>query len=475
MLDKDFDKIFKDKLKQVQSFNNKEVDWKHLSMTLKQRRFASLRSDWYKYSSAAVILLLILFSAYLYIKLERSESALKAVKKVLNKKEPENVDKQISKLGEKTIINKKVLSNKETENTKNTVEKTISLKKTKKDIIKTEPISKNRLTVSSTKLLSIKTANNSSKPIAQKKPKVLPTNKTVRKWSIPTPKNITVSKKYPDNTMSGSNSPTIKKSAISEHKSNMTFQKKKRKIKKVAKLPKYRNSIDYVMTPVNANAFEALEADENWINNERFIIPKPRSYNVGITIGGGISPFEFASDTSEIVSGGYQTGVRGEISYGNFRIYGETEYLRTTAFSDEGINNLRVPPFEPPGENLTLQSVWSTQDFMEFGLGIRYVFTSDSSPAAPYIGSSFRSQVSLKQKYKYIYVDPQGEEIPDKERRETRNVFTPYTVNLNAGVEFDIARDFTLQVEGFYNMKFKNYENLLPDMLGLKVVFLYNI
>lgn len=209
--------------------------------------------------------------------------------------------------------------------------------------------------------------------------------------------------------------------------------------------------------------------DEKTEMNDWYYLFLPEGYHLGLTGAKSVLAREIVSKSDKVLEGGWSAGLRGEMVFNdNLRLYSDVDYLKTSLVSHT-INESDIPEVPLPSEMLVLQSVAISRSYLEYSLGLKYVLYNARKRFAPYAGAAFKAHSGLRQKYDYVYESgsPDVSNYATSLKTEDKK-FQINTVNLQMGMEYNIARDFLLQVEGFYNAPIKKEAAQVPNLFGLK-------
>lgn len=485
MLDKDFDKLFGEKLGETQSFQTASEDWEQLLPMLEQHKVRVI--PYRVYLIAATVAMLLLANAYTLYRLDSSESQLQDIRANLSEQ-----SEQLAAVQKASII----ANNVAVETSQTSANATLT---------PVPVVRKNRTIVenvqTSTNPQAIAVAN---KPVPKKKPFVFSENSSLafvpiwtgKRFSAPSRVNAAPSASdglrfqlgaLGKKTFSSKKNDTVKSAtdftaSQKELLNRVLDYNEVQKAQKEAQIA-LNNKPKNVIIATDAGTPDAFDQEKHLIEDKEeenrrqwYSTFSLAGVNVGAVVGSGLlgNKFMKPTDNNDILEGAINTGLRIEFDFaGDLRLFSDLEYMNINRWTNDFVVT-DIPDIESPGPEYVLDAVVLNQTFYQYTLGMKYFFEAGGA-WQPFLGSGFSSQLTAHQKYKYNYLNAITSETAETDLETKDRSFIYNTVNINAGVEYNLSKDFMLQLEGYYNTNIKKESTSIPNLYGLKASVLYNI
>ncbi len=478
MLDKDFDKLFGEKLGETQSFQTANEDWENLLPRLERDK---VRIIPYKaYLVAATVAMLLLANGYTLYRLNHSEGQLQDIRASIMEQSQQIAAVQEARQQPATTstaittpvayVRKNTVVSQVAAPSTSQTPRAVAVAKTVQKPKKTFTFAEN----SSLTFMPLWTGQKFKAPNINTAPGI--SNGARIQLGVAN-KNLFSNKKQNPSTTSTSDLNPYQKALLNQVLDYNEIQQAQKK----QQFKQDKKRIDFDKPDVvDAEPAKALSKEKHLIqekeNNKQTYSPFSLvGVNVGSVVGAGLISNKFMQqDYNEVVEGAVNAGLRVEFDFaGDLRLYSDLEYMNINRWTDD-FDNTAVPDIESPGPEFKLDAVVLNQTFYQYTLGMKYFFDSKAA-WQPFLGTGFSSQLTSNQKYKYNYTNLITSETAETDLETKDRSFIYNTVNINAGMEYNFSRDFMLQLEGYYNTNIKKESASIPNLYGVKASILYNI
>jgi hypothetical protein len=198
---------------------------------------------------------------------------------------------------------------------------------------------------------------------------------------------------------------------------------------------------------------------------------KPHNLMAGVNAG-----MLFPQTQDAEPSNSYIYGVDGQMAFGrNIRMIAGFNYgWSNFKVGSSALDNSGIPPLTPPTPNDILDFVLVKQPLRDFSIGINYVLFPDKR-LRPYISVSWVAEQTLEQTLKYEFKNQMTEEetyvlVPSNNNTH----FNLNGLKTGAGLEWAFAKQFSLGLEGFYQLQNASALPLLSERWGLRTGLAYS-
>lgn len=483
MLDKNFDEIFGEKLGESHSFQTANEDWENLLPRLEGDK---VRLIPYKvYLVAATVAMLLLANGYTLYRLNSSEGQLQDIRASLNEQSEQIAAVQ----AQNPVIAEAVKAEPTTRTSTNAIISSVAFVKKRPELAIASRVT------DTPKAVQVASAQRTKRPLvfSEQSSLALMPVWTGKRFNAPrvnaSPGQVNgarlqlgVSGNYSNYNKKN----TAVKSASQFNPSQKALLNRVLDVNEMAQAKKEQaKALEGESSRVISltESAEALSKEKHMISDQSDQKKKNTWYNtfslagvnVGAIVGAGMLGDKFMKvDANEVLEGSVNAGIRLEFDFaGDLRLFSDVEYLNINRWTND-FTNTAVPDIESPGPEYNLDAVVLNQTFYQYTLGMKY-FIGDSKSWQPFLGSGFTSQLAANQKYKYNYINTLTDEAAQTDLETQDRSFIYNTVNINAGMEYNLSKNFMLQLEGYYNTNIKKESTSIPNLYGLKATVLCNI
>jgi len=452
MDNKDFDKIFSNKLEETQSFEFRESDWAEVSERLQQPKRKKRGGYWF-WMLGAACLVLGLSTVYLAIDLNNTKQELATIQESLQKQQQADKSTTISKTNTPIENNINIANNQRPE---------------KENTVQTESKKNQFITNSNTES-----------------------------------KSKTLTKTYDNTTNNLTSIATDLKNNTSPNLTTQTNEKKKLETLNAATLIANEESVHRENIPsvellaLNVlSAFPLEELGEESIDFEPTpIIPKLKKYTksknrFGITTGVSLPEklVDVSSSDGSLNRNAFDFGLHySRDFFKKLNVWASVSY-HTISYKDKKFNTLLSSNFlnaerfatlgnADPSAEITSKAD-ARKNVLQYSLGVNY-FLLQKNRWGLYAGLSAHAQTKLNNK---IFVkDNQANSLSDsflesykEQSNKKTDAFRFHTIAAQLGYRFDLSKYLSCQLEASYQPKLAPNSTRIYEPLGLRTVVSYN-
>jgi len=169
-------------------------------------------------------------------------------------------------------------------------------------------------------------------------------------------------------------------------------------------------------------------------------------------------------------------GLSGEIEFTkNTRLQIGLEYLSVPLSAEAPEEFSQFPTITPNNPDDILKELYGNFTYLQVPLTFKYV-VQPAKKWSPTVGIGMITRLPLKEEFQYEFVSIQGGEYTNNQPLNEGS-FSISNWRATAGVDYNFYKNYTLQVEGFYNHQFGDNPNTYFNLrygglnLGLKYKF----
>ncbi len=270
------------------------------------------------------------------------------------------------------------------------------------------------------------------------------------------------------------NSPTTlsglpSSSSLKELEEDQLFENSKTKLASLNSI--YNNKLVKLQSPIKTLELEPIDVRLTKYKKSfsQMIYPmRPKAFKIGISAG-ILSAVGKGLETNFNFISGIEPAI---IFSENLELFGEVSYFKTNFETERMDESIGIPVIEPENEEATFGGAELSQDILQFGIGMKYLF-ANKTKFSPYVGVGFYGLKISNYKVEYDFeIEDNNTGGGDNEDEELEIRYDDYVLKnqfvFRTGIEYRFLQNWSVVMDAFYRQNMNQTGLFTPNNLGLK-------